>query len=94
MFVDIVGYCITCINAAFEWMDKIFSAIPGSFIFLLAMLGVYTVFRILLVPIFGTRLASGISDVAKKTVDSYSHTSKPSDKYNKRKTRTTSSKDD
>ena len=79
MFVDIVGYCITCINAAFDWMDKIFSAIPGSFIFLLAMLGVYTVFRILLRPILGIRLGSGASDVVKKVTKNFSHSSASSE---------------
>lgn len=79
MFVDIVGYCIIGINAALEWMEKLFAAIPGSFTFLLAMVGVYTVFRILLRPILGVRLGSGASDVAKKVTKNYSHSSASSE---------------
>lgn len=65
MMNDAINICLSGINACFNWMAQIFNSIPGSFQFILAMIGVYTVFRLLLVRIIGARLGAGASDIVK-----------------------------
>lgn len=66
MFVEVLNTCIIGINAGFEFFDRIMSAIPGAFSFILAMIGVFTIGRLLIRPIMGARLGSGASDVVRK----------------------------
>lgn len=65
MLNQAINICITGINAAFSFFDRIMSAIPGAFSFILAMIGVFTVFRLLLVPIMGIHIGGAGSDVAR-----------------------------
>ena len=64
MLNQAINICITGINAAFGFFDRIMSAIPGAFSFILAMIGVFTVFRLLLVPIMGAHIGGAGSDMA------------------------------
>ena len=59
---DALNVCLSGINAVFSWMEKVYTAIPGSFIFILAMIGVFTVFRLLLVPVMGVHIGGAGSD--------------------------------
>lgn len=62
---DALNVCLSGINAVFSWMEKVYTAIPGSFVFILAMIGVFTVFRLLLVPVMGTHIGGAGSDIAR-----------------------------
>lgn len=59
---DALNVCLSGINAVFSWLEKVYSAIPGSFVFILAMIGVFTVFRLLLVPVMGVHIGGAGSD--------------------------------
>lgn len=62
---DALNVCLSGINAVFSWMEKVYTAIPGSFVFILAMIGVFTVFRLLLVPVMGVHIGGAGSDFAR-----------------------------
>lgn len=64
MLIDALNICITGINAVFGWFSRLMDAIPGAFNFILAMIGVFTVYRILLVPILGIHIGGAGSDLA------------------------------
>ena len=66
MFLEALNTCIIGINAAFNFFDRIMSAIPGAFSFILAMIGVFSIGRLLIRPIMGVRIGSGASDVVRK----------------------------
>lgn len=66
MFIEALNACIIGINAAFNFFDRIMSAVPGAFSFILAMIGVFTIGRLLIRPIMGVRFGSGASDVVRK----------------------------
>ena len=64
MINDALNICLTGINAVFTWFGQIMDALPGAFNFILAMIGVFTVFRLLLVPIMGVHIGGAGSDMA------------------------------
>lgn len=66
MLNDALNICIVGINAAFDFFDRVMFAIPGAFSFILAMIGVFTIGRLIIRPIMGVRLGSGASDVVRK----------------------------
>ena len=65
MMSTIIGYMITCINAVFGWFDQLMDSLPGAFSFILAMIGAFTVFRLLIRPIMGAHIGGAGSDVAR-----------------------------
>lgn len=66
MMSTIIDYMITCINAVFGWFDQFMDSLPGAFSFISAMIGAFSVFRLLIRPIMGYRLGSGASDIVRK----------------------------
>lgn len=73
MFDTILSLVITPINSCFEWITQIDLAISGTTGFTIALLFVFTIYtvtRLLLVPLIG----SASSDLARSTREQYKDT--------------------
>lgn len=65
-----MNICLSGIGAVFGFLEQIFDSLDG-WSYVIGAFMIYTVFRVLLVPVIGGAISSGTSDMAMKLKQNY-----------------------